>query len=119
MLKERRRAAQDVASAFLDAEAAVDQAAERAAACTATMLKSRGDANLPVGTGMEALALVSEGTAALVRARQLFIKAHGMLATLPDDIGLRTLGYGDVHECPPIEPAMAMEDQLRRAGNDF
>ena len=100
MLKQRQSAAQRVAADFLKAEAAADDAAGLAAACVATMIEQRAAANLPVGTGLEALRMVSEASADLIGARQRLIEAHGLLLQVREGIGIR--GYGDISECPEL-----------------
>lgn len=98
MLKQRREAARLVAVDFLEAERAADAAAEKAAACVATMLAQRAAAGLPVDTGLEALRLVSDAANDLVRSRQRLVEAHRLLVEARTGIGLRA--YGDESECP-------------------
>ena len=98
MLNERRRAVQIVTADFLKAEKAADEAATLAAACMRSMLEQRAAAGLPVGTGLEAISLVNDATAELVRARHRLIEAHAALAQVREGIGIR--GYGDISECP-------------------
>ena len=100
MLKQRREAVAKVAADFLKTEAAIDEAARNAAACMATMLQQRAEANLPLGTGLKAIQLVSEVSALLVKARELAIALHVELAQIPDSIGIRN--FGDTSECPPM-----------------
>jgi len=102
MLKERRLAADLVASEFLKVEAATDQATLLAANCMATMLDQRTKAKLPVGTGLEAIRLISDASADLVRARQRLVEAHAALSKTRDDIGLSAFAYGDQSECPEV-----------------
>jgi hypothetical protein len=63
MLKQRRAAAEAVRSSFLPAEHSQDQAAIQAARCLATALEIRASANLPLGTGLDAIAHLSRGAA--------------------------------------------------------
>ena len=109
MLKERREAVARVTADFLQAEAAIDQAARHAVACVSTMLDQRATARLPLDTGLRAIELMNEVTALLVKARQLAIETHGALAVLPEQIGVR--GFGDTSPCPYMgaaeEPAAA------------
>ncbi|MGY4395651.1 hypothetical protein ACVWZA_000812 [Sphingomonas sp. UYAg733] len=112
MLKERRQANDIVTRDFLQAEAATDRAATQAAQCMVTMLQARQNANLPVGTGIEALRLVSEGASALVKARQSFVEAHRILAEVRAEIGL-TRSFGDTGECPPTEPTGEIDAPFR------
>lgn len=109
MLKQRREATNDVTRDFLQAELATDQAAAHAALCMTTMLQARQNANLPVATGLEAIRLVSEGTAALVRARQAFVEAHSVLVDVRHDIGVSA--FGDTSPCPP--PGAELEAPVR------
>ncbi|MES2056218.1 MAG: hypothetical protein V4564_09790 [Pseudomonadota bacterium] len=77
-----------------------------------TMLQARQNANLPFGTGLEAVRLVAEGANALVKARQAFVEAHRVLAEVRHEIGIT--GYGDISECPPTDsPKGAIEEPLR------
>jgi len=101
MLKQRRQAAERVAADFLRAEAAADQAAMLSAVCVSTMLEQRAAANLPVNTGLEALQLMSDATADLIRARNKMVEAHAALVLVREGIGIR--GFGDVSECPPAK----------------
>ena len=108
MLKQRRHAAERVAEDFLKAEAAADEAAMLAATCVSTMLEQRAAANLPVGTGMEALQMMMDATADLMTARRKLIEAHAELVLVRNGIGIRS--FGDESECPPakaIAPAPA------------
>lgn len=98
MLKERRHAVDTVAAQFLKAEAAADEAALLASECVSTFMRQRIAANLPIGTGTDALQLMSDAASDLMRARQRLIEAHGALVDTKGAIGLR--GYGD-EGCPP------------------
>lgn len=114
MLKERRQATDTVTVDFLKAEAAVDQAAQLAASCVATLLQQRAAANLPVATGLAALQLVAEASSDIIRARQRFVDAHRALVSVRSEIGLGAFyGYGDEGECPPNEGALRPEAPVR------
>ena len=107
MLKERRHATDMVTADFLRAEAAVDEAAQLAAACVSTLLQQRVAANLPVGTGSAALQMVAEASMDIIKARQRFVDAHRALVEVRRDIGLgQFYGFGDVSKCPPNEGAL-------------
>ena len=103
MLKERRAAAEAVRSAFLPAEQAQDEAAIQAARCLATALEVRAQINLPLATGLKAIAHLSRGAALAVEARQSMIEAHRALVELPTEVGLSVVGWGDGGGCPPID----------------
>jgi DNA-binding CsgD family transcriptional regulator len=107
MLRERRNAADRVASDFLKAEAAVDTAAMLTASCMTTLLRQRIAANLPVGTGAAALQMMSQASFDIINARQRFVEAHRALVDVRAEIGLgQFYGYGDTAECPPNEGAL-------------
>lgn len=103
MLKQRRAAVEAVRETFLPAEAASDAAAIQAARCLATALEMRASANLPIGTGLDAIALLSRGASQAVEARQALIEAHAKLVQIPGEIGLGVVGWGDSGGCPPIK----------------
>ena len=106
MLKQRREAVARVAADFLKLEAAADQAAILGAECLRTMIDVRGAARLPIDTGLDAIQMVMDATADLVRVRQKLIDAHAELAKVRDGIGVRS--FGDESECPQLtamEPA--------------
>ena len=99
MLKERRHAADTVAIHFLKAEAAADEAAMLTSECVSICLRQRLAANLPVGTGIDALQLLSDAASDMMRARQRMVEAHRALVETKGAIGLRA--YGDEAPCPP------------------
>lgn len=92
MLKERRHAVDTVAAQFLKAETAADEAAMLTSECVATFMRQRLAANLPLGTGLDALQLMSDAAADLVRARQRMVEAHRALFEAKGAIGLRSYG---------------------------
>jgi hypothetical protein len=113
MLNQRRAAVEAVRDTFLPAEAASDAAAIQAARCLATTLEMRATANLPIGTGLDAIALLSRGASQAVEARQSLIEAHAKLAEIPDQIGLATVGWGDSGGCPPVHASADAPAPLR------
>ncbi len=116
MLKQRRDATDKVTIDFLKAEAAVDHAAMLAASCVSTLLQQRVAANLPVGTGVAALQMVSQASLDIINARQRFVEAHRALVDVRAEIGLgQFYGYGDTAECPPNEGALRAETPVRLA----
>ncbi len=113
MLKQRRAAADAVKAAFLPAEQAQDAAALAAARCLAVALEARVSANLPLGTGLDAIAHLARGAALAVEARQSMIEAHRQLALLPAELGLAVVGWGETGDCPPLEVSGEAKPQLR------
>lgn len=101
MLKERRAAIDAVRSAFLPVERSAETTAALGARCIATMIEERAQANLPLATGADAIAMVADAVQLSLAARAKFIEAHAMLGRLPDELGVR--GYG-VDDCPPNKP---------------
>jgi len=116
MLKQRRDATDKVTTDFLKAEAAVDHAAMLAASCVSTLLQQRVAANLPVGTGVLALQMLSQASLDIINARQRFVEAHRALVDVRSEIGLgQFYGYGDTAECPPNEGALRADGPVRLA----
>ena len=102
MLKQRRQAAEKVATHLFAVEQGVDAAITRAAQFTAAMIEARTEANLSAVVGQAELALASRATALMIEARQLIIDAHKQLAQTRIDVGLREVSFGDTAECPPV-----------------
>ena len=102
MLKQRRQAAEKVATHLLAVEEGVDIAITRSALFTAAMIEARMEANLSAVVGQAELALASRATALMVEARQLIVDAHKQLAQTRIDIGLGQVAVGDVLECPKL-----------------
>jgi hypothetical protein len=102
MLKQRREAAEKVATHLFAVEEGVDNAISRAAQFTTAMIEARAEANLSAVVGQAELALASRATALMVEARQLIIDAHKQLAQTRIDVGLREISFGDTAECPPV-----------------
>lgn len=102
MLKQRREAAEKVATHLFAVEEGVDAAITCAARFTAAMIEARAEANLSAVVGQAELALASRATALMVEARQLIIDAHKQLAKTRVEVGLREVGFGDLSECPPV-----------------
>lgn len=101
MLKDRLNAAHAVRASFVKTETMIDAAATSAADCAARMLTARVDTNLPINLGLEAMAKVAEAASLTVRARQLILEAHPLMAELPGEMGLgRITGFGGTEDCP-------------------
>jgi hypothetical protein len=102
MLKQRRKAAEKVATHLFAVEEGVDAAICRAAQFTAAMIEARAEANLSAVVGQAELALAARATALMIEARQLIVDAHKQLAQTRIDVGLREIGFGDSSECPQM-----------------
>lgn len=113
MLNQRLAAVRAVKFDFLAAETAQDQAAILAVRALATMLEARRDANVPLGTGLEQIALATRAAALSVEARQALVEAHPGLARIPGEIGLGAWAYGDDGNCPPVDPAVSATEGLK------
>jgi hypothetical protein len=107
MLNQRLAVAQKVAGELFPAEEDLDSAIVHAARLTIAVIEGRQTAKLPVTVGQEGLALVSRATAKLVDARGDIGAAHIAFRETQEEIGLRAVAFGDVHECPPKTAEMA------------
>lgn len=111
MLKQRLDAAQTIRASFIKTESMIDAAATSAADCAARMLTVRAEVRLPINIGIEAMAKVSEAASLTVRARQLILEAHPLMAELPGEIGLgRITGFGGTEDCPELAKPMGALD---------
>ena len=103
MLKQRREAAQKVATHLFAVEEGVDDAIARTAQFTAAIVEARVAANLSACVGQAELALVSRATQLMVEARQLIVDAHKQLAQTRIEVGLREVALGPQEDqCPPL-----------------
>ncbi|CAN5517963.1 hypothetical protein BH10PSE14_BH10PSE14_23980 [soil metagenome] len=100
MRKERLNAVSTVTPLFRQAERSSDTAAADAAECIAAMLRVRAANNLPIGTGVEMISMLTKALSAQVEARELFIEAHRLTPQVLGALGLRGFGEGD-GVCPP------------------
>ena len=105
MLNQRLAAAQRVADELLPAETELDNAILHTSRLAIGVIEGRRTAKLPLNTGQEGLALVSRATAKLVDARSDIIAAHVAFRQTQDDIGLRAVSFGDIHESPDKKTA--------------
>ncbi len=101
MLKQRRKAADQVAADLFQAEAAIDAALNKTAALAATMPSVRAEAGLSALFGQDAVERISETISALTQARRGIVETHKELAVVRDQIGLRAVGFGGDGAKPP------------------
>ena len=101
MLHKRRKAAQDIVTHLLAAEAAIDDAVNKTAALAACMPNARLDANLAAEIGHDALAGAMQSCQALVEARAQIVETHRRLAVASERIGVPARAFGPVPNKPP------------------
>lgn len=112
MLKERRKAADQVAAELFQAEAAIDAALNKTAALTAVVPAARAEAGLSALFGQGAIERLSETIAALAQARRGIVECHKELATVRDQIGLGAVAFGETDK-PPGAAASTSGPALR------
>ena len=105
MLKQRRMAAQQVAGALFEAEAAIDAAISKAAHLTCVMPNLRKDAGASALIGQDALERATQAIAALAEARRAIVETHKELSVVQAQIGLGAVRLeGDPGDKPnPVE----------------
>ncbi|MBX3483589.1 MAG: hypothetical protein KF737_08725 [Phenylobacterium sp.] len=102
MLKERRMAAQEVATALFDAEAAIDAALSKTAALTGVMPSLRKAAGASALIGQDAVERASQAIMALAEARRAIVETHKELSVVQGQIGLGAVRMtGDDGDKPP------------------
>jgi hypothetical protein len=104
MLKQRRKAVDQVTEVLHAAETALDAALNKTAALAATIPVALVEANLSTLYCQEALEHVSETIAAIAKARRGLVEAHKELTVVKGQIGLGavTMGGGDSVKPPMI-----------------
>ena len=105
MLNQRLAAARKVADELLPAETDLDNAILHASKVAIAVIEGRRSAKVPLNVGQEGLALVSRAATKLIDARGDIIDAHVAFRATQDEIGLRTVSFGDIHESPDKKTA--------------
>lgn len=101
MLKQRRMAAEHVAGALFEAEAAIDEALCKTALLTGVMPSLRKQAGASALIGQDALERATAAIAALAEARRAIVETHKELSLVQRQIGLGAVAIGDGGEKPP------------------
>ena len=106
MLKERRLAAEQVAGALFEAEAAIDAALSKTAQLTGAMPSLRKMAGASALIGQDALERAREAIMALAEARRAIVETHKELSIVQGQIGLGAVTMtGDGGAKPPPQGA--------------
>jgi hypothetical protein len=116
MLKERRMAAEQVAGALFEAEAAIDAALSKTAHLTGVMPSLRKSAGASALIGQDALERATQAIMALAEARRAIVETHKELSIVQGQIGLGAVRMGgDTGEVKP--PPSGLEvDRVRMRG---
>jgi hypothetical protein len=102
MLNQRLTAARSVAEDLFKFEAAVDDAISLGSQLSSCLMTARRDAKLSAVIGQDALDGVIRTLSTIVAARRELIEAHHQLKTVADEIGLRSVAFGDNLKPPAI-----------------
>jgi hypothetical protein len=105
MLNDRITAAKDVAAALCALEAAIDEALVCAAAMTIALPAARTRAKVAATVGHDAAVITGDVLATLLAARTQIVAAHGSLADVRDELGLKTFASGDLWKLAPGKPS--------------
>lgn len=100
MFKERRSAAMKVAESLFAAEDAIDAALARVAEFNGTLVAARTEARLSAIVGQDAFEVAASAFAALARARCDIVETHKRLSETKIQVGLRTVGVGELGKPP-------------------
>lgn len=92
----------DVAHQVRAVEDSIEAALIEIAELQNRMIRARSVTRVGISTGHEALEQVAQSLTALVTARGGMANCHAALVEAKQQVpGLRTVGFGDVQECPP------------------
>jgi hypothetical protein len=114
MRTQRLEAAKSVADRLFAAEEAIDIAASRIAELNVAMPLARLDANVSAIIGQSAFKSSTKALSFLAKAREQIVDTHHHLKTAGDQMGLRTISFGDSVK-PETAEAQAAAPQLRIA----
>jgi hypothetical protein len=95
MLKERRTAAEQIATALWDAETAIDVALTKTAHFTGAIPALRRQAGASALIGQEAMERASQAVMALADARRALVEAHKELTVAKEQVGLGAVTMTD------------------------
>ena len=95
-------AAFEVATQVRTVEDVIENALEQIAELQMRMIRARAAAGVATATGHDALQHLAGALQGLVSARGGIANCHAALVEVQQFVpGLRTVGFGDVSECPP------------------
>jgi hypothetical protein len=95
-------AAFEVATQVRAAEDAIEGALSELAELQGRMIRARATLGIATATGHSAFEQLAETTRRLVQARGQMAGCHAALKETTQLVpGLRTVGFGDMQECPP------------------
>ena len=100
MLNQRLAVAKQVAAELMPAETDLDNAILHASRLAIAVVEGRRSARLPISTGQAGLVHITRATVKLAEARSEMGAAHVALRETQDEVGLRTVAFGDLWECP-------------------
>jgi aspartate/methionine/tyrosine aminotransferase len=115
MLKQRRMAAEQIAGALFEAEAAIDAALAKTAHLTGVMPSLRQMAGASALVGQDAVERASQAIMALAEARRAIVETHKELSVAQGQVGLGAVRMGgDGGEKPPPTAMESQQPGLRR-----
>ena len=95
-------AAYEVATQIRTVEDVIESALGEIAELQGRMIRARAAAGVATATGHTAFKHLADAVQALVAARGGMADCHGALVEAKQLVpGLRTVGFGDMQECPP------------------
>jgi hypothetical protein len=109
MLNQRLSAAQGVAKELFPAEETLETALLHTSRMMIAVIEGRRSAKLPITTAQAGLEKTAAAANHLVAARAALGEAHLAFRATSEEIGLRAVSYGDVHECP--EPTGKIDER--------
>lgn len=112
MLKERRFAAEQIASALFDAETAIDEALTKTAALAGAIPALRKRAGASALIGQEAMERASQAVLALAEARRAVVETHKELTVAQAQIGLGAVKMSGTNGDGGSKPQPTVEAQV-------
>lgn len=95
-------AAFEVATQVRAVEEAIEAALAEIAELQGRMIRARATMGVATATGHKAFEHLAQTTSSLVHARGGMAECHSILKETTQFVpGLRTVGFGDMQECPP------------------
>ncbi|MGC1469075.1 MAG: hypothetical protein WA793_06795 [Sphingorhabdus sp.] len=103
MLNERLTVARSFAEKINETEKSFNQSISLLGQLIAEIPAARSKLGnkVPLSTGIDACERLAAAALSAAQGYRQVVEAHGHFAEDRDTLGLRTVNWGDIHECPP------------------
>ncbi len=115
MLNERIEAVRPIAEKLHAAETSLNHSISLLGELISCIPAARSapGTRMPLTAGMEACSSLAAAVSSAARSYCEVVEAHAHFAEDRDNLGLRTVSWGDMLDCPPSKASVEQETRLR------